>query len=366
MRVLYADLEREWRGGQSQALLTLQGLVRANHQVELVAAVGSELARRAAEAGITVHASPRLGLRWWAARSLARLSARVTGEQFALAHLNEPHALTAAWLAGLHRRVPLLLSRRIGFPLQKNRISQARFRAVERFVANSEDVAGSLVKAGIAGERISIVNEGVSIPELLNAEVRSRARMRWGIGDAEFLFGCVGVFVPEKGQRHVIEALSVVRKKYPQARLLLAGDGACRADLESLNRRLGQGDAVLFPGFVNEIEEVYAALDAFVFPSEFEGLGTALQTAMAMALPSISTARGALAEVVKDQRTALVVEPNAQEFAEAMLLLMDAPALRARLGAAAREEIIERFSAERMVANTIHVYEDVLSKRVGA
>jgi glycosyltransferase involved in cell wall biosynthesis len=290
----------------------------------------------------------------------------VTGEQFALAHLNEPHALTAAWLAGLHRRVPLLLSRRIGFPLQKNRISQARFRAVERFVANSEDVAGSLVKAGIAGERISIVNEGVSIPELLNAEVRSRARMRWGIGDAEFLFGCVGVFVPEKGQRHVIEALSVVRKKYPQARLLLAGDGACRADLESLNRRLGQGDAVLFPGFVNEIEEVYAALDAFVFPSEFEGLGTALQTAMAMALPSISTARGALAEVVKDQRTALVVEPNAQEFAEAMLLLMDAPALRARLGAAAREEIIERFSAERMVANTIHVYEDVLSKRVGA
>ncbi len=363
MRVLYGDLEHEWRGGQSQALLTLRGLIRADHQVELVAAEASPLAQRAAQAGITVHSSARFGLRAWAAKSMARLAAQ---GQFALAHLNEPHALTAAWLAGLHRRVPLLLSRRIGFPLQQNWVSQARFRAVERFVANSEDVAKSLVASGISPERISIVNEGVDIAELPNADKRARARKRWGIGAAEFLFGCVSVFVPEKGQRHIIEALSVVRRKYPQARLVLAGDGVCRTELESLTRRLEQQDAVLFPGFVNDVEEVYAALDAFVFPSEFEGLGTALQTAMAMALPSISTARGALAEVVDDQRTALVVEPNAQEFAQAMLLLMDAPAVRARLGGAAREEIVERFSAERMVANTIHVYQDVLSKRAHA
>jgi glycosyltransferase involved in cell wall biosynthesis len=281
-----------------------------------------------------------------------------------VAHLNEPHALTAAWLAGLHRRMPLLLSRRIGFPLQKNWVSQARFRAVARFVANSEDVAKSLVDSGIARERISIVNEGVDIPELPDAATRARARKRWAIGDTEFLFGCVSVLVPEKGQRHVIEALSLVRRKYPHARLILAGDGACRKDLESLASNLRQRDAVLFPGFVKDVDEVYAALDAFVFPSEFEGLGTALQTAMALALPSISTARGALREVVDHQRTALVVEPNAQEFAEAMLLLMDAPELRARLGQAGRQEIMERFSADRMVANTIHVYEDVLNRGI--
>src|SRR5258708_3491936 len=369
MRILYADLEREWRGGQSQAFLTFQGVVRANHQVELVSPERSPLAQRAAQLGIRVHTSPRLGLRAWAAQSMARLSAwasQSAEEPFALAHLNEPHALTAAWLAGLHRRMPLLLSRRIGFPLQENWVSQARFRAVERFVANSEDVAESLVKSGIARERISVVNEGVSIPVLPNSEVRSRARKRWGIGDAEFLFGCVSVFVPEKGQRHIIEALAVVRRKYPEARLILAGDGACRGKLESLARRLEQEDAVLFPGFVNDVEEVYAALDAFVFPSEFEGLGTALQTAMAMALPSISTARGALAEVVDDQRTALVVEPNAQEFARAMLLLMDSPELRGRLGVAGREKGIEKFFPGRMVAKTIQKCEGLLSRRARA
>lgn len=360
MKILYVDLEREWRGGQSQALLTLKGLLKSGHNVELVAAKRSPIAQRSAADGIKVHAASHTGLRLSAARVLARVASE---KEYALAHLNEPHALTAAWLAGLHRRMPLLLSRRIGFPLQRNWVSQARFRVVERFVANSEDVAKSLRAAGIARERISIVNEGVEIPSLVRAEARAKARERWGITDSEFLFGCVSVFVPEKGQRHLIEALSVVCEKYPHARLLLAGDGKCRKDLESMAVRLQQQDAVRFPGFVNDVDEVYAALDAFVFPSEFEGLGTALQTAMAMGLPCISTARGALKEVVDNQRTALVVEPNSREFADAMQVLMDAPELRIKLGRAAREEVIERFSADRMVTNTIVVYEDVVLKK---
>ena len=109
MRVLYVDLEREWRGGQSQALLTLAGLKERGHKIELLAAQESPLAVRAAEAGIMVHQVPRFGLRAWAARAMRRLVAR---GRFDLVHLNEPHALTAAWMARAHKRVPLLLSRR--------------------------------------------------------------------------------------------------------------------------------------------------------------------------------------------------------------------------------------------------------------
>jgi glycosyltransferase involved in cell wall biosynthesis len=359
MRVLYVDLEREWRGGQSQALLTLSGLKERGHEVELLAAQESPLARRAAEAGITVHQVARFGLRAWAARRMRSLIAR---GRFEIVHLNEPHALTAAWLAGAHKRVPLLLSRRIGFPLQKNAVSQARFREVARFVANSKDVAQSLIDSGIAEERISIVNEGVKILPLGTAEERSSARKHWGVRENEFLFGCVSVFVPEKGQRHLIEALPLVRSLHPEARLLLAGDGACRAELETLARQLGQTEAVLFPGFVKDVEQVYAALDAFVFPSEFEGLGTALQTAMAAGLPCISTKRGALSEVVEAERTALVAEPNGKEFAAMMLRLINDDDLRKNLGLSGRHEIEHRFSAERMVEETVRVCEDVLNK----
>ena len=362
MRVLYVDLEREWRGGQSQALLTLCGLRERGHEAELLAARDSPLANRASDARITVHRVARLGLRAWAALEIRRL---IRMKHFDLVHLNEPHALTAAWLASAHRRVPLLLSRRIGFPLQKNAVSQARYRAVGRFVANSKDVAQSLIDSGIAAERISIVNEGVEIFPLRTPEQRSTARKHWGLRENEFLFGCVSVFVPEKGQRHLIEALPLVRALHPEVRLLLAGDGACRAELQTLTKRLGQSEAVFFPGFVKDVAQVYAALDAFAFPSEFEGLGTALQAAMAAGLPCISTKRGALGEVVDGERTALAVEPTGKEFAVAMLRLINDEGLQTKLSKAGRREVEQRFSAGRMVENTIRVYEDVLKTRKG-
>jgi glycosyltransferase involved in cell wall biosynthesis len=99
-----------------------------------------------------------------------------------------------------------------------------------------------------------------------------------------------------------------------------------------------------------------------VFPSEFEGTGTALQAAMAWGLPCISTARGGLNEVVDNERTALVAEPEGKEFAGAMIRMLNDPGLRKKLGEAGRREIEKRFSAAQMVKNTIHVYEDVLTK----
>jgi glycogen(starch) synthase len=219
------------------------------------------------------------------------------------------------------------------------------------------------VDSGISQDKISIVNEGVEIPPRPTPEQRSSARKHYDVKDHEFLFGCVSVFVPEKGQRHLIEALPKVRAEHPEVRLILAGDGACLAESQALAKKLQQSEAVLFPGFVIDVAQVYAALDAYAFPSEFEGLGTALQVAMAYGLPSISTKRGALGEVVDHERTALVVEPSAGEIATAMLRLLDDEELRQRLAESGRREVQERFSVARMVENTIHVYEDVLRSR---
>jgi len=74
----------------------------------------------------------------------------------------------------------------------------------------------------------------------------------------------------------------------------------------------------------------------------------------------ISTTRGALGEVVENGRTALVAEPAADNFAAAMIRLLADQDLQKRLGEAGRKEVIERFSSDRMVENTLAVYEKVL------
>lgn len=354
---LFVDLDREWRGGQSQALLLLQGLYERGHAAELLTVRGSLLAKRARKEGVYVHTISGSMRRLRAATKIRGLLA---DGRFDLVHVNEAHALSAAWLAGAHKRIPLLSSRRIGFPLQKNWVSSARFRALTRFVANSQQVAKSLIDAGVSAERISVVNEGVEIPVLPSLEERKSAREKWHVAQGAFLFGCASAFVPEKGQRHLVEALSAIRGKFPDARLLLAGDGKCLPEVRNLVKRLGLDGSVLIPGFQTHMRDFYAALDAFVFPSEFEGLGTALQAAMAYALPVISTARGALGEVVKNGQTAMVVEPNAAQFSKAMERLLLDRELQKKLGEAGRNEVKQRFSADRMVENTLRVYEDVL------
>jgi glycosyltransferase involved in cell wall biosynthesis len=354
---LFVDLETEWRGGQSQALLLLQGLYERGHAAELVAAEGSALGQRARAAGIYVHFVSRGSFRVPAAVKIREL---LSNSRIELIHANEGHALTATWLARAHKNVPILCSRRIGFPLRKNWISKFRYEILDRFIANSQHVARTLYDSGIAAERVAIVNEGVEIPKLVTAEERQLARKKWGVTGEEFLFGCASAFVPEKGQRHVVEAMLAIRERLPKARLLLAGEGSDRASVQELATQLGVDGAVLFPGFVTDMQEFYAALDAFVFPSEFEGLGTALQAAMAYGLPVISTARGALSEVVEGGRTALVAEPDAAAFAAAMIELMSDSNLQAKLGNAGREEIKNRFSADRMVETTLAVYEQVL------
>ena len=355
---LIVDLETEWRGGQSQALLLLKGLYERGHAAELVAAHGSSLAHRAKKLGIYVHTVSRGAFRLSAASTIR---SQLADGRIELVHANEAHALTAAWLAQVHRRVPLLCSRRIGFPLRKNWVSKARYRSVQRFIANSKNVAQSLMDCGIAAERIAIVNEGVEIPERISPAERKAARQKWHIRDDDFLFGCASAFVPEKGQRHLIQALHTVRQEFPNSRLLLVGEGRCRGEVRDLAKRLGLEASVLLPGFVTNMHYFYCALDAFVFPSEFEGLGTALQAAMAYALPAISTTRGALAEVVEHERTALVAQPDPESFAAAMLSLLRDNALQTRLGQAAREEVARRFSSDLMTENTLRIYEQVLA-----
>jgi len=360
MKILYADLEREWRGGQSQAWFTLYGLKERGHSVELVAAKNSPLAQRSINAGIMTHEVSRFGMRLCAAKKIKHLLER---NAYDLMQLNEAHALTSAWLAGAHKKLKLFISRRIGFPLQKNKVSRARYAAITAFIANSEAVAQSLRDSGVPNGKIAVVHEGVVVSEPVVEKDRRAARERFGVRDDEFLFGCVGVFVPEKGQRHLIEALPTVRASHPKARLLLAGDGVCRAELEALTDRLNQRDAVIFTGFLDNVDPAYAALDAFVFPSEFEGLGTSLLAAMALGLPVVSTRRAALAEVVRPDVTGLSAEPDGKAFAAAMLTLIENPELGKKLGAAARSDVANRFSVDAMIRGTLNVYESYLSRQ---
>ncbi len=115
MTSLHVDLGRQWRGGQHQALLLLRALQARGHRAALLAVKGAPLAERAQAEGILVHTVGRRAVRFQAA---ARLRQLLRQRQLDVLHLQDAHALTAAWLVGASRETCLLVSRRVAYGLQ--------------------------------------------------------------------------------------------------------------------------------------------------------------------------------------------------------------------------------------------------------
>jgi glycosyltransferase involved in cell wall biosynthesis len=163
--------------------------------------------------------------------------------------------------------------------------------------------------------------------------------------------------LPEKGQEFLVRAMVEVRAKFPRARLLLAGDGPCRGQLERLARELGVAEAVIFAGFVEDIAQVYRALDVFVFPSLAEPLGTSLLAAMGWGLPAVAVASGGVPEYVEDGVSGLLVERAEHGLlSAAMVRVLREAGLAGRLGSGARERIASRLTADHMVDQTVEIY----------
>jgi glycosyltransferase involved in cell wall biosynthesis len=361
VKILVVDLELAWRGGQNQALMLLRGLRDRGHEAELVAATGSALGQRATASGVLVHSVSRGIYRLPAAWKIREL---LRGGEIDVIHANEAHAVTAAWLALWHQRkfsqTPFVISRRVGYPLGKSAVAQARYKAASRIIANSRWVAEQAAASGTQPEKLTVVYEGAEIPPRFTAEQRERARAGWGISQSTPLLGCVGVLLPDKGQEWLIRALAEVKKEFPETKLVLAGDGTCRARLESLARDLSLKDDVIFAGFVKDVETVYAALDVFLLPSFFEALNNSLLAAMAYEIPSIAFNRGALGEIIEDGKSGLLVSgPNVEEISHAATQLLKQPDFAQQLGRAGRIRVEQNFSASKMVDGMIRVFQEV-------
>ena len=364
MKVLLVDLETEWRGGQNQALLLLKGLRGRGHEAELMAANGSALGERAAACGVRVHFVSRGLFRVPAAQEVRAL---LRSGRFDVVHANEAHAVTAVWLArrsGEARACPFVISRRVGYPIGKSFLAQARYRAAARIVANSKWVADQAAASGAPRKKLVVVYEGAEIPPRFAREQRQAARSRWGISQATPLLGCVGVLLPDKGQEWLIRALVEVRKEFPAGKLLLAGDGPSRGKLELLSKQLDLESDVIFAGFVKDVEFVYAALDVFLLPSFFEALNNSLLAAMAYEIPCIAFNKGALGEIIEDGKSGLLVSgPNVLEISAAAIRILRDKELAIDLGREGRARVEEKFSSDRMISEMIGVYEECLAKK---
>jgi glycosyltransferase involved in cell wall biosynthesis len=237
----------------------------------------------------------------------------------------------------------------------------------DHFHAITEAVRESAVRTlKLPPARITVIGRGRPAESLpYPAENRRRVmRAELGVADDEVLVVNVGRQEYAKGQRYLLRAFEILAGRVPNVRLLVVGRrGNASAELDRLLASSAAADRIRFAGSRDDVPDLLAAADVFVFPSVYEGLGGAVIEAMAMGLPVVASDLPALREVVEDGRNGVLVPPSQPDaLASALENLLLSQETAAAFGRRSREIFLERFQIEQIADRMVAMYRDVVRR----
>jgi glycosyltransferase involved in cell wall biosynthesis len=369
IRVLHLITSFDRGGAENHLLALLRHADRGAFEFEVALLAGAgELEPELRGEGVKVHLLRAAGrIDAWALRRLVRLL-REGRFDIVHSHLFRADIYAGLAVAQLGERRPLLVSTRHNddrFFLNPF-VGIAHYllsRRQDMIIAISDHIARFTIARGVKDpSRVRRVYHGLEAPDsrLVDQE-RVRIRSELAIAASDFLVGNVGRLAPQKGQRHLIEAMPLLLERVPRAHLVIAGGGELLEELQELSLELGVDRRVHVLGPRRDVPALMHALDAFAMPSIWEGFGLVLLEAMAAARPIVASRVATIPEVVLEGETGLLV-PAGDEvaLADALARLADEPALAQRLGEAGRERLRRHFSAEKMVGDTELLYRELL------
>ena len=158
------------------------------------------------------------------------------------------------------------------------------------FLACSYQAGEMKYPASVLKNRLVIISNGIQIDSYKrNDETRKRQRALLGISEKTYVIGHVGRFTYQKNHKYLIEVFQKIHEKIPDSRLLLVGEGELMEEIKQQVNNLHLEAVVIFTGSVDNVQDYYQAMDVFLFPSNFEGLGYVLLEAQAAGLPCIAS-----------------------------------------------------------------------------
>lgn len=294
-RVLHLDRGREMRGGQHQALLLMEALSELGIAQLLLARRNSELAQVVAERGCPVEP----------------LEVGTIPHYARWAHVVHAHDADSHMRATIADCSPLVVARRVEFPISPTLLSRWKYRNADAYVAVSRHVAKVLVDCGVPEVKVRVVHDGV--PPL-----------------------------PEPVSRTDVVALH-------------SDDPGKCGDLIREASELGGFEVK----FARDLPMAFQHARLFVYLSRAEGFGSAAVLAMSAGIPVVASRLPAFEEMFGGDDPGILVDNEPTAVAAAVRQLLDSPDLAMQCGNTGRNVVAPRFTVERMVAGTVAVYEEL-------
>ena len=355
-------------GGITSYILTLgEALVKSGHEV-WVASSGGNCVPRLEAAGmrhvrINIRTKSEVSLKLWL--SYGPLSRLIRKEGLNISHAQTRVTQVLGFFLSRARGVAMVTTCHGFFrPRWFRKIFPCWGAAV---IAISKPVARHLsADFGVAQDQVHLITNGIDLNRFVmtNDQMRREARQKMDMGDTPLigintpLIGVIARLSDVKGIDILIRAMPFVLKEIPSVNLLIAGQGPQEAALKKLTKDLGLMVHVHFKSTINQTQEFLCAFDVFVMPSLMEGLGLSVIEAQACGIPVVASRIGGLVDLIEDGQNGYLVPINdPAALAHRIIEVLRNPDSSKIMAQQARSNIEQHFSAEKMLQQTLKVYE---------
>ncbi|MFN3361249.1 MAG: glycosyltransferase family 4 protein [Pseudanabaenaceae cyanobacterium] len=352
------------QGGTEKHTLSLIAHFRQYYHVSLLAPPGST-AHQFTDLGVPHYQFSRWDLRF--AQGVAQLyrSLRAIHQQVKidLIHVHAAHELVLAIKLFLPQ-VPIVFTVHGYHGATKDwsywLSSQMANWAADRVIAVCRCDGDILRQCGLQPDKLTVIYNGVPTPPIA-VDACQELRGQLQLQEGEIVLGTLARLTPEKGISYLLQAFYQLSQEYDYLRLVIAGEGKQRGELEKLVTQLNLGSKVNFLGYIDRPHNFLALVDIFVLPSLQEAFSLAILEAMALAKPIVATAVGGTPEQMGAGKAGILVPPRSiSGLITALTKLIADPQLRRTMGQLAQAYYRENFRLETMLQRTALLYCDVL------
>ena len=355
-RVLYVAWAPFFSGAERALLLTLKALDPSRYRPYVLVGTDGEFVSQVRALGVPCHVVNLLPLErrrpLAGAMSIAAVARAAVRHRASLIHANELPSFQPAGYAARLLRVPAITH--VRFPngaagyrwFSRPGFAQALF--VSRYLL---DAARNEAPSLFAG-RSDVLHDGVELQATWSDDQRRDCRRELGLPDQATIVALTGQIAEVKGIWEFVEAARILAQRGAEPLFVVLGDdlkeaGKMRRTMEERVAALGLTNRFRFLGFRTDAPRIVQAFDIIAVPSHVEPLGNATLEAMAAGRPVVGSAVGGIPEMIEDGATGLLVPPSdPAALADAIDRLVQRPALRASMAAAARRRALDVFSVE--------------------
>jgi glycosyltransferase involved in cell wall biosynthesis len=349
LRILHTEASTGWGGQEIRILDEAAGLRARGHDVQIASPADAPIFEAAKRRQIPIHPVALNRRSVASVRAFARVIGQLKPQVIVT------HSSSDSWIAAVATRLPsartaIVRTRHLSTPVAPGILNRWLYGSVPaRVVTTGEIIRKHLIeRLGLNADKVVSVPTGADVSRFHSGD-RAEVRKRLGLSGDEPIVGIVATLRSWKGHRFLVSAMGDPR--LAAARLVIVGDGPQDKSLREQAAASSAASRVTFAGQQQDVAPWLQAFDVFALPSTGnEGVPQALMQAMAVGLPVVSTAAGAIPELVRNEETGLVVPTeDAAALAGAIARLIDDRELAARLGTAGRAHISKSFTSNAML-----------------